>query len=195
MQPQTFVFFGIAGSGKGTQVKLLTDFLNSKDGKDTVYAGTGESFRNMVSSPSFTAGIVKEKMARGEYIDDFLTNALFVDILMSKLEPEKHLIADGYPRTVPQAKEFRDMMKFFKRENINVIYIEVGKDESVKRNMLRGRHDDTPEGLEKRFDEYMTKVIPAMNYFNDQDGYKIYKINGEQSIDAVHQDIIKALNF
>ena len=195
MQPQTFVFFGIAGSGKGTQVKLLTDYLKSKGGGDTVYAGTGEGFRHMMATPGFTSEIVKEKMSRGEYIDDFLTNALFVGILMSELSPEKNLIADGYPRTLPQAKEFADMMNFFKRDNINVIYIEVGKEESIKRNMLRGRQDDTPEGLEKRFDEYMTKVIPAMNYFNDKPGYKIIKINGEQSIEMVHGDIIKALNF
>ncbi len=195
MQPQTFVFFGIAGSGKGTQVKLLTDYLKSKSGADTVYAGTGEGFRQMMSVPSFTSAIVKEKMSRGEYIDDFLTNALFVGILMSGLSSEKHLIADGYPRTLPQAKEFADMMKFFKRDNVNIIYIEVGKEESIKRNMLRGRHDDTPEGLEKRFDEYVTKVIPAMNYFNDKAGYKIFKINGEQSVENVHGDIIKALGY
>ena len=86
-------------------------------------------------------------------------------------------------------------MKFFKHDKISIIYIEVGKEEAMKRNLKRGRHDDTPEGLEKRFDEYVNNVIPAMNCFEDKPGYTIYKINGEQSIENVHRDIVKALGF
>lgn len=195
MEIQTFVFFGIAGSGKGTQVELLTNFLKEKDGRETVYAGTGEGFRQMINSDNFTASLVKEKMARGEYIDDFLTNAIFTNMLSSSLTMEKNLIADGYPRTSIQSEVFVDMMKFFKRDNVKIIYIEVGKEESMKRNILRGRHDDTEEGLNKRFDEYVNKVIPAMNYFKDKAGYTIYTINGEQSIEDVHKDIIKELGY
>ena len=65
----------------------------------------------------------------------------------------------------------------------------------MKRNMLRGRADDTKEGIEKRFDEYVNKVIPAMNYFKDKENYTIYTINGEQTIEKVHEDIIKALGY
>ena len=73
--------------------------------------------------------------------------------------------------------------------------IEVGKEEAVKRMMLRARHDDTKEGIAKRFNEYTNNVVPAMNYFKDKENYKIYIINGEQSVQDVHKDIIKALNF
>jgi adenylate kinase len=134
-------------------------------------------------------------MARGEYIDDFLTNEIFTNMLTSSLTLNKNLIADGYPRTVPQSEVFFNMMKFFKRDEVKIVYIEVGKEESMKRNLLRGRADDTEEGLNKRFDEYMNKVIPAMNFFKDKENYKIYTINGEQSVDDVHKDIIKALGY
>ncbi|MEI6280523.1 MAG: nucleoside monophosphate kinase [bacterium] len=195
MHSQTFVFFGQVGSGKGTQVKLLIDFLKSKDNKDTVYAGTGDGFRALLSSENFTARIIKESIIKGELQPDFLTNAIFANILNSSLGADKHLIADGYPRTVAQSETFEMMMKFYKRDHIKVIYIDLGEDEAMKRNLLRGRADDTENGLRKRFNEYINKVVPAVNYFKDKEGYVIYTINGEQSVEDVHKDIIKALGY
>jgi adenylate kinase len=195
MQPQTFVFFGQVGSGKGTQVKLLLDFLKARDGRESVYAGTGDGFRKLIETDNYTAGLVKEYVHNGVLVPDFLTDAVFVNILIPNLSSEKNLIADGYPRTSSQSIVFEEMMKFFKRDEIKIIYIELSEEEAMKRNLLRGRHDDTKEGLTKRFNEYKNKVVPAMNYFKDKEGYEIHTINGEQSIEEVHKDIIKALNF
>jgi adenylate kinase len=195
MQPQTFVFFGQVGSGKGTQIKLLTDFLKAKDRRETVYAGTGDGFRKLMDSGNYTAGLVKEYVNNGNLVPDFLTDAVFVNMLISNLSAEKNLITDGYPRTTPQSIIFTEMVKFFKRDNIKIIYIELSEEEAMKRNLLRGRADDTKEGLTKRFNEYKNKVVPSMNYFKDKEGYEILTINGEQSVENVHKDIIKALNF
>ena len=192
---KTFVFFGIVGSGKGTQVKLLTDYLRGHDGRECVYAGTGEGFRAIVNSDSYAGELLKEKMHKGELIDDFFANSIIANILSSKISPEKNLILDGYPRTVEQSQVFETMMKFFKHEDVKIIYIELGETEAMKRNLARGRADDTPEGITQRFKEYVNNVIPAMNYFKGKAGYTIYTVNGEQSIEAVHADIIKALNF
>lgn len=195
MTAETFVFFGQVGSGKGTQIKLLMDFLKERDGKECVYAYPGNEYRKLVESSSYVGGLIKDSLAGGHLQPDFLTNSIVVNILASNLTAEKHLIADGYPRTVFQSETFEQMMDFFKREKVKIIYIELSKEEAMKRNLLRGRADDTEEGLAKRFNEYVNNVVPAMNYFEDKDGYEIYSINGDQSIEAVHQDIIKALGY
>lgn len=195
MQTQTFVFFGIVGSGKGTQVKLLMDFLKSKDNRESVYVSPGHEYRKLVESGNYAGSLVKGPLSRGELLPGFLTDAIVSNILISSLTPEKHLIADGYPRAVAQSVSFEKMMKFYKREDIKIIYIGISREEAIKRMKLRGRDDDTDKGIAKRFDEYVNNVVPAMDYFKNKGNYKIYNINGEQSIENVHQDIIKALGF
>ena len=111
------------------------------------------------------------------------------------MQEETCLIADGYPRTILQAESFEAMVKFYQRRDVKIIYIELSKAEATKRLRLRGRHDDTDQGIRKRFDEYVNNVIPAMNYFKDKENYTIYTINGEQTVEAVHKDIIKALGY
>jgi adenylate kinase len=195
METQTFVFFGQVGSGKGTQVKLLADYLKIKDSQEIVYGGTGDAFRGLMASDNFTASLVKDSINKGELQPDFLTSALFANILISSLNDHKHLIADGYPRTVEQSKDFEKMMSFFRRGNIKIIYIEISEGEAMRRNLLRNRADDTEEGLRRRFNEYKNNVLPAMNYFTEKENYSIFNINGEQSVEEVHQEIIRKLNF
>lgn len=196
MQPQTFVFFGIVGSGKGTQVDLLRKYLKDKKiASDVLYTSTGDEFRKVIASGSYTGQVVKETLEKGFLQPNFITTSLFTNILISGMKEETCLIADGYPRTIYQSESFETMIKFYKREDVKIIYIELSEQEAMKRNLLRGRADDTPDGIKKRFDEYVNNVIPSMNYFKEKAGYTIYTINGEQTVENVHKDIIKALNF
>lgn len=194
MQSNTFVFFGIVGSGKGTQITLLQDFLKKNYNQDSLHAYPGNEYRKITAGNTQTASLVKETLEKGKLQPDFLTNAIFTNILINSLNENITLIADGYPRTIVQSEEFLAQMNFYKRNNIKIIYIKLSEEEAMKRNLLRGRSDDTEEGLKRRFAEYRNNVIPAMDFLKNKD-IEVIEINGEQSIEAVHSDILKALNF
>ncbi|MCF7833687.1 MAG: nucleoside monophosphate kinase [Candidatus Pacebacteria bacterium] len=195
MQPLTLVFFGIVGSGKGTQVQLLMDFFKNKYDLDSVYAYPGAEFRKLTEKGTYVGELVKETMRRGELQPNFLTNAVFTNSFIYDISLEKNLIADGYPRTINQSETLEAMINFLKRDNVKIVYIEVGKEEATRRNLKRGRMDDTEEGLAKRFDEYVNNVIPAMEYFRGKSGYEILEVNGEQTVEAVHHEILKVLGL
>ena len=192
----TFVFFGIAGSGKGTQIELLKNYLEKNNiSKEFVFASPGNEYRKIVSSGGYSGSYIQEIMHQGLLLPDFLTTSLVNAEIVNKITEDSSIIADGYPRTINQSIALEQILNFFKRDGAHIIYIEVSKEEAVKRMKLRARSDDTDESIAKRFDEYVNNVLPSMDYFKDKSGYTIYKINGEQSIEEVHQEIIKSLNI
>jgi adenylate kinase len=195
MQPLTLVFFGVQGSGKGTQIKLLIDLLKTQTGAECLYAYPGAEFRKLVGGDSFTSKFLKDSLDRGELQPDFLTNTVFANIFLASFSPEKHIIADGYPRTVAQSQNLEKIMDYYKRNNVKIINIELSREEAIKRNLKRGRDDDTEEGLAKRIQWHEDYAVPAMNYFKDKSGYEIFTINGEQPVEDVQKDIVKALNL
>jgi len=61
--------------------------------------------------------------------------------------------------------------------------------------MARKRADDTPEKIQNRLDWYEKDVLPSINYFRNKPSFDFIEINGEQTIENVHNDIIKALGY
>ena len=196
-KPYTFVFFGIAGSGKGTQVELLKKYLTDKGVSEIAYCYPGGEFRKVIEANKLTGQLVKSTLDLGHLQPNFVTTTFFSSMVINAMDtnPNSCIIADGYPRTISQAVSFEEMVNFYSREDIKIIYIELSKEEATKRMKLRARSDDTDEGIAKRFDEYVNNVIPAMNYFKDKAGYTLYTINGEQTIEEVHQELINKLGL
>ena len=195
-KPQTFIFFGIVGSGKGTQVELLEKYLKENKISDDVFAlSTGSLYRKIVESNTYTGNIIKTSLEKGFLQPNFLTISLFTSSLISSMKENTILMADGFPRTIAQSEAFESIMKFYNRDNVHIVYIELDKEEATKRMLLRGRSDDNEEGIAKRFDEYIENVVPSMNYFKDKLGYTMHTINGKQSIEDVHKELIKSLGL
>ncbi len=169
------LLMGIAGSGKGTQGKLLGST------RDYHVISTGELLRTYGSEEQH------ERMHRGEILGDEEVTAL-LDTALQNLDDPNRVILDGYPRTVEQAKW---LLSQDDRLNINYVLHLLASREAVKERLhARGRTDDHEAAIEARFNEYEQATVPILEFFRTQ-GVEIVEVNGEQPIEAVHQEIIR----
>lgn len=196
MKKETFIFIGASGSGKGTQVELLKHELVKRDPTAPIfYLQTGQHFREFVKGNSHAAQIAREAQERGELLPGFLAMWLWSDIFIKNLTGEEHLIIDGSPRTVDEAEHLDVAFKFFKREHPTVLYINVSPEWSRTRMQERaakeGRKDDSEAGIVKRLAWFEREVLPTVERYRRDRDYRFLEINGEESIAAVHQEILE----
>lgn len=190
MNPKTYLFFGNIGAGKGTQVEFLKKDLKDRTSKETVYISPGAEFRNFIEGEGYSNKLAKEILDRGQLLPLFLVSWVFANVVTKELDsPDKHIIMDGFPRSVEQVSLFESAVKFYNLNDISIVYIKISKEEATRRLMLRARHDDTEAGIQKRFEEYENNVLPALDLLR-QKNIPIFEINGEQSIEDVHKEII-----
>ncbi|MDO8594610.1 MAG: nucleoside monophosphate kinase [bacterium] len=196
MQPLTFIFAGPSGSGKGTQVDLLKKYLAGKTPEIPVYSSyTGDGFRSLMNGTTLASHLAKEIQDAGALQPEFLAVYLWADNLIKNVTGKEHLFIDGSPRKPAEAIVLDSAMDFYKRELVHIVEVNVSDAETKRRLLLRARHDDTEEGIDRRLSWYKTQVLPAIEYLKKQPRYRFHDVDGEQSPEQVHADIIKALNF
>ncbi len=195
MNKETFIFIGASGSGKGTQVALVKEYLAKKTPSIPIfYVQTGEHFREFIKGDSYAASIARGVQEKGGLQPSFLAMWIWSDLFVKHLTGNEHIILDGAPRTLSEAHHLDIAMKFFKREQPTVIYLKVHREWSFNHLMARaekeGRKDDTEASINKRLDWFDHDVLPTINHYRRDRDYDFIEINGERSIEEVHREII-----
>lgn len=193
-KPVTVLFFGPQGAGKGTQVKLLVEALQKRSSRRTISIDMGQLLRNMVATGSYTGILTAEVIEVGKLMPDFMPIYLTTDALMKNFTGEEHLIADGLARKADQTRGWDDAMVFYKRENYQIIALELSEEESIKRLLKRGRNDDTEAAIKSRLDWHKRDVEPQLELMASR-GRTVHRVNGAQSIEDVHADIMQCLDL
>ncbi len=192
----TVIFIGRSGCGKGTQARLFQNRLNKldADGRKILYIETGENFRHFIRGRSFSAALSKVVYGSDERQPNFLACWMWSNALIEQLDDNMHLIFDGSPRARAEAELLTTAFRFYKREMPVVIHINVSREWSEEKLLARGRSDDVSlEKIDKRLDWFDRDVIPAINYIKSDPFYRYIEVDGEQSIEKVHSDIVAAL--
>ena len=194
MTPKTFIIIGRSGAGKGTQADLLSKYLKQIDpSHETLYVQSGGEFRDFVSGPTFTQQKAREVYDTGGLEPEFLAVYMWAKVFVDKYTADKHLIIDGTPRKAHEVGVLYSVFDFYGIKNPYVLYINVSPEWS--RDHLKGRHrrDDTSEDIEARLNWFDTDVLPNIEGYRHDPFYTMIDINGEQTIEAVHQEIIKKI--
>lgn len=194
----TVIFIGRSGCGKGTQAALLKERIArfDKERRHILYVETGEHFRRFIRGESFSSRLSRKIYESDERQPDFLACSMWTKVLLDELDKDMHIVFDGAPRALSEAEMLTSAFNFYKREQPTIIYIDVSRKWSEERLLSRGRSDDVNiEKIDKRLDWFDEDVMPAVEYFRNNPYYRFFDINGEQSIERVHADIIAAHDY
>lgn len=176
------VFFGIAGSGKGTQA----DRLSKHTGWPTI--SSGEVLRQNQDNPT-----IKTALEAGKLVDDKELLPL-LEKQFAKIGADKNeFILDGTPRNLDQARWLAQKIKAGQLKLTAIIHIKLSQESALGRLKSRGRHDDDETAIAGRFKFYEQSAVPAMQYLKSQ-GYQIDEISGEgtpEEVQAAVRQVIK----
>ena len=167
------ILFGLAGSGKGTQGKALSELFGWRT------LSVGQVLRD--------TGEFAETLKRGDLVDDNDVIRLMKE-QMDKAEAEGFdVILDGYPRDVTQAKW---MMENMPEKIDGAILLDVPKEELFERIALRGREDDQDRAtIEHRFDIFDENISEMAEMLKEK-GIEITKVNGVGSVEEVTNRLV-----
>jgi adenylate kinase len=208
------MLLGPPGAGKGTQATLVSQ------GAGVAHVATGDLFRENIRNQTELGMQAKAFVDRGALVPDELTVRMLLDRL-DRPDTQKGVLLDGFPRTVDQARALDEALKERSQAVDQVLYINVGEEEVVRRLAGRwtcrqcgavyhqvfsppkqpGRCDQCGGELYQRDDDKPETVRNRLTVFNQQtapliDYYKkqgkLLEVNGEQEADAVGRDLLKA---
>jgi len=196
------LFVGVQGSGKGTQAKIVSEKLGIP------HISTGDLLRGAES-------VLKKEIDSYITVGKLVPDELMLMVLQDRLSLNdciEGFILDGYPRNMVQAKKLDEITSIDKvieivisdsealvRAIYRVTCSKCGGGYNTKTNppkrdgvcdkcngVLTKRADDNEPAMIKRIGIYHKETEPILLH------YKSVKVNGEQKIDRVTGDILKA---
>jgi adenylate kinase len=180
------VLFGPPGSGKGTQASIISERFGLP------HISTGQMLRDEAEAGTDLGREVEPIMATGGLIPDE-TMVKVIERRLEQPDAKAGVLLDGFPRTVPQARELDEMLERTGREIGVVLFFDVPETELVRRIAHRAemdhRADDTPEAFIQRMREYEAKTAPVVGYYEGR-GARIEYVDGNAPIDAVTGSIL-----
>jgi len=204
------ILFGPPGAGKGTQAQNISKSF------DLYKISTGDLLRNEIYKKSPLGTKIKSIIDKGSFVTDEIINDLITKILADK-KFYNRLIFDGYPRNLVQAENLEILLKKHNQKISCVLSLNVDKEKIIKRiigrqicskcghifneffkpatsnnhvcgsKFLVKRSDDNEKTINKRYETYIEKTLPIINYYKKLN--ILHEIDGKTEIDQIFEKI------
>ena len=214
------ILLGPPGSGKGTQAKLLMkkfgfSYFGSGDAlrrRQKINDFTGRKLIEVMNKGDLVPSFVISKL----WMDKFEN--------FKKGRRLKGFILDGSPRKLIEAKFLDEALEWYQwSKTAKVLFIYISRKESLdrltKRRICKNcfklfpwvgeykyikrcdrcggelvtRPDDKIDSIKRRLEEFKKETFPVINHYKKEG--KLIKINGEQTIEDVFEEILKKLKY
>ena len=209
------IIFGPPGAGKGTQAQNLVKKLN------LYQLSTGDLLRSEIKKKTEIGKKIEQIIAQGDFVTDDIVNELLKKFITNYNYRNK-IIFDGYPRNINQAKTLEVMLNSDNQSINFILFLKVTRETVEKRilgriicekcnrtmneyfnkeeidkhecekNYLKKRKDDNQETIITRYDEYMKKTKPVLDFYSSRSYF--HEIDGNQKIQVITGKIQQILN-
>jgi adenylate kinase len=208
------VLFGPPGAGKGTQAQFIVKKYNY------FQLSTGDLLRKEIRKKTSLGSKIEKLLSKGEFVSDDIVNTLLSQSI-NNLKFRDRIIFDGYPRNILQAENLEKILNEFNQPLGTVIFLNVSRDIIEKRIMgrmscekcnmtlneffnkeeiefhpcgkdyFRRRKDDNHEIVMSRFDIYVQKTKPVLDFYSKKESF--YEIDGSLKIEEIKGKISQIL--
>jgi adenylate kinase len=207
------ILFGMQGSGKGTQGKILAERYGL-----SVF-DMGSELRKMIEAATPLGQKIKHIVESGNLVDD-ATIMEVVENFLGQVDAKQSVLFDGIPRTLEQGKQLTVILEKHKRQ-VFALFIKLSEKEAIKRltqrrvcssckeiypsfykeekcakcgGILITRKDDSNlESVKTRLDHYQGETQPVIDHFYSID--HLIEVDGEQSIPDVTEEMIDKAGY
>ena len=183
------IFFGPPGAGKGTQAKIISEYLKIP------HLSTGDILRKKLLDNDNLAIELKKVMSSGNLVSDDILNS----IVSSRLQNEQSngFILDGYPRTLKQSEFLNNFLSNISY-SINFIFnIQIDFKTLKHRILLRSseenRDDDNIDVIETRYNEYINSTQKVSDFYKNKFNTIFHEIDGSLQIEEITKKIKQIL--
>ena len=197
---------GPPGAGKGTQAKFIAKKFN------LYQLSTGDLLRDEIKNKTKIGKKIDHIIAHGDFVVDEIINQLLKTVIKNSSN-RNNIIFDGYPRNISQAENLEIILNednqsinfiFFLKVTREIIekrilgritcekcnttfnkYLDIDEIEKHEcgKNYLKKREDDNEEIIITRYDEYMKKTKPVLDFYSSRSYF--HEIDGSQKIQAI----------
>jgi adenylate kinase len=135
--------------------------------------------------------MIKSYLDDGELVPDGVVMDMLRKPVVAAAQDGGYVL-DGFPRTVEQARASFPTAHALGVEVQVAVHLDVARAELVRRLLARRRGaEDTEAVIERRLQVYLDKTVPLLEYYADREW--MFTVDGAQSPDAVHGDIVACL--